>query len=339
MSEQPRRRHLIGAAAMAGAALLTGGAADLPSPEVPAGLWSASYWATKHRDGEAIRLAVYRKRAAAPVPGAAALPVLLLVHGSSPAALASFDLTVPGHADFSLMNVFARLGYDVWTLDHEGYGRSTQTSGNSDIASGVQDLIVVTDLIRAETGQARPHLLGESSGAIRAAAFAQAQPDRAGRLVLAAFTYTGAGSPTLAKRGEQTEFYRTHNRRPRDRAMLESIFTRDHPGTTDPDVARAFVDKEIVNGDSVPTGTYLDMTAHLPIVDPAKILSPVLLVKGEYDGISTLEDLQAFFDKLPNGDRQLSIIRGAAHSVIVSRAHQAFQHVAQAFLTIPELPA
>ncbi len=339
MSEQPRRRHLIGAAAMAGAALLTGGAADLPSPDVPAGLWSASYWATKHRDGEAIRLAVYRKRAGAPVPGAAALPVLLLVHGSSPAALASFDLTVPGHADFSLMNVFARLGYDVWTLDHEGYGRSSQTSGNSDIASGVQDLVAVTDLIRAETGQARQHLLGESSGAIRAAAFAQAHPDRAGRLVLAAFTYTGAGSPTLAKRGEQTEFYRTHNRRPRDRAMLESIFTRDHPGTTDPEVARAFVDKEIVNGNSVPTGTYLDMTAHLPIVDPARVLSPVLLVKGEYDGISTLEDLQAFFDKLPNGDRQLSIIRGAAHSVIVSRAHQAFQHVAQAFLTIPELPA
>lgn len=338
MSEQLRRRHLIGAAALAGAAVLTGGATDLPVPETPSDLWSASYWATKHRDGEAIRLAVYRKRAAAPVRGAAALPVLLLVHGSSPAALASFDLTVPGHPDFSLMNVFARLGYDVWTLDFEGYGRSSQTSGNSDIASGVQDLIVVTDLIRAETGQTRQHLLGESSGAIRAAAFAQAQPDRAGRLVLAAFTYTGAGSPTLTKRAEQTEFYRTHNRRPRDRAMLESIFTRDHPGTTDPDVARAFVEKEIVNGDSVPTGTYLDMTAHLPIVDPAKVLSPVLLVKGEYDGISTLADLQAFYDKLPNGDRQLSIIKGAAHSVIVSRAHLAFQHVAQAFLTIPDLP-
>ena len=338
MSDQPGRRHFIGAAALAGAALLTGGAADLPTPETPPDLWSASYWATKHRNGEAIRLAVYRKRAAEPKPGAAALPVLLLVHGSSPAALASFDLTVSGHADFSLMNVFARLGYDVWTLDFEGYGRSSQTSGNSDIASGVQDLIVVTDLIRAETGQARQHLLGESSGAIRAAAFAQAQPDRAGRLVLAAFTYTGAGSPTLTKRAEQTEFYRTHNRRPRDRAMLESIFTRDHPGTTDPDVARAFVEKEIVNGDSVPTGTYLDMTAHLPIVDPAKVLSAVLLVKGEYDGISTLADLQDFYDKLPNGDRQLSIIKGAAHSVIVSRAHRAFQHVAQAFLTIPDLP-
>ena len=46
--------------------------------------------------GQEIRLAMYRKRAGAPAPGAAALPILLLVHGSSPAALSSFDLAVPG---------------------------------------------------------------------------------------------------------------------------------------------------------------------------------------------------------------------------------------------------
>jgi len=336
---QPRRRDLLNATMLAGAALLTGAATDLPSPEAPPGLWAASYWATKRRDGQDIRLALYRKRAGVPAPGDAPRPVLLLVHGSSPAALASFDLLVPGHDEYSLMNVFARLGYDVWTLDHEGYGRSTRTDANSDIASGVQDLVAATDLIRGETGQATAHLLGESSGAIRAAAFAMEKPERMGRLVLGAFTYTGAGSPTLAKRAEQTEYYRTHNRRPRDRAMLESIFTRDHPGTTDPDVVKAFVEKEIVNGDTVPTGTYLDMTAHLPLVDPARVLCPVLLAKGEYDGISTLEDLQAFFAKLPNGDRQLSIIKGAAHSVIISRSHKAFQHVVQAFLSVPDTPA
>lgn len=336
---QTRRRDLLGATVLAGAALLTGAAADLPAPEAPPDIWAGSYWATKRRDGQEIRLAMYRKRAGAPAAGEAPRPVLLLVHGSSPATLASFDLSVPGHDEYSMMNVFARLGYDVWTLDHEGYGRSTRTEANSDIASGVQDLIVATDLIRKETGQTSAHMLGESSGAIRAAAFAQAQPDRAGRLVLSAFTYTGAGSPTLAKRAEQTEFYRTHNRRPRDRAMLESIFTRDRPGTTDPDVVKAFVEKEMVNGDSVPTGTYLDMTANLPIVDPARVRSPVLLVKGEYDGISTLEDLQAFFAMLPNGDRQLSIIKGAAHSLITSRSHKAFQHVTQAFLTVPDVPA
>lgn len=336
MSDQiSTRRGVLGSVMLAGVAVVAGGALDLAVPDVPAGLWSASYWATKRRDGQDIRLAMYRKRAGAPVAREGDRPVLLLVHGSSPAALASFDLVVPGKGEYSLMNVFARLGYDVWTLDHEGYGRSSRTEGNSDIASGVADLVVATDFIRSETGVGRVHMLGESSGALRVAAFVGENPERAGRIVLAAYTYTGAGSPTLTKRAEGLEFYRTHNRRPRDRTMLESIFTRDHPGTTDPEVVRVFVEKEMVNGDSVPTGTYLDMTSNLPVVDPARVLCPVLMIKGEYDGISTLEDLQAFFGKLPNGDRQLVVIAGAAHSVIVSRGHAAFQHVVQAFLSMP----
>ncbi len=136
--------------------------------------------------------------------------MLFLVHGSSPAALSSFDLTVPGHGEYSLMNAFARDGFDVWTMDHEGYGRSDRTDANSDIASGVQDLIAAAAVVQRETGQARMHMLGESSGALRAGAYAMAQPDRLRRLVLEAFTYTGEGSPTLGKRGQQAEFYRTH---------------------------------------------------------------------------------------------------------------------------------
>jgi pimeloyl-ACP methyl ester carboxylesterase len=78
-----------------------------------------------------------------------------------------------------------------------------------------------------ETGQARLHLLGESSGALRAGAFAAAEPNRVGRLVLEAFTWAVRGSPNLGKRAEQLEFFRTHNMRPRDRDMISSIFTRD----------------------------------------------------------------------------------------------------------------
>ena len=51
------------------------------------------------------------------------------------------------------MNVFAGLGFDVWTLDHENYGRSSQTQGNSDIASGVEDLKAGVELIAKETGR------------------------------------------------------------------------------------------------------------------------------------------------------------------------------------------
>ena len=330
----PTRRAIL--AATGGVAVMAAApAVTETAPEI----WRADYTTTKRRDGVDIKLQMYRKRLGLPQPGEPPRPVFFMVHGSSPAALASFDLHVPGHGEYSLMDVFARFGYDVWTMDHEGYGKSDHTDGNSDIASGVQDLIAGAAVVERETGQSRMHMMGESSGALRAGAYAMEQPARIDRLVLEAFTYTGAGSPTLGKRAEQTEYYRTHNRRPREREMLLSIFTRDHPGTTDPAAAEAFADMEMVNGNSVPTGTYLDMVTNLPVVDPARVHAPVLLIKGEYDGISSTADLVDFFSKLPNGDRQFSFIAGAAHAVGMSRNRQAFWHVVHAFLTVPPVEA
>jgi alpha-beta hydrolase superfamily lysophospholipase len=282
----------------------------------------------------AVSLAVYRKRLP---PSAGELPrsVLFLVHGSSNSGLSSFDLTVPEAGEYSTMNVFAGLGYDVWTMDHENYGRSSRTEGNSDIASGFADLIAATELVIRETGQERLHFMGESSGALRAAAFAMARPERVGRLVLNAFTYTGHNSPTLAKRAEQVEYFRTHNRRLRDRAMISSIFTRDHPGTSDPRVAEALADAELVHGDQVPTGTYLDMTANLPVVDPLKVMAPVMLVRGEHDGIASEEDLLDFYRQLPNPDRQFAVLPGAAHALVFGHNRHQLWHVVHAFLAMP----
>jgi pimeloyl-ACP methyl ester carboxylesterase len=88
-------------------------------------------------------------------------------------------------------------------------------------------------------------------------------------------------------------------------------------------------------GDQIPTGTYLDMTSNLPVVHPDKVLSPVLLVRGEYDGIATVADIEEFFNLLPNGDRQFIILPGTAHSVTLATNRQLFWHVARAFLTMP----
>jgi pimeloyl-ACP methyl ester carboxylesterase len=242
-------------------------------------VWSNEYWAQK---GD-VKLYMFRKRMGAPQAGKPPLPVLFLVHGSSISST-SFDLTVPGRGEYSLMNVFAGFGYDVWTMDFEGYGKSSRTEGNSNIAGGVEDLKAALPVVARETGQQKFHVFGESSGALRAGAFAMAQPEVINRLVLAAFTYTGEGSPTLKDRAKQVEYYRTHNRRPRDRDMIRSIFTRDKPGTSDPAVGEALADAELKYGNDVPTGTYLDMTANLPVVDPLKVHVPVMLVRGEYDG-------------------------------------------------------
>jgi len=294
-------------------------------------VWSQEYWAQK---GD-VKLYLYRKRATPPKPGAAALPVLFLVHGSSISGRSTFDLEVPGRGNYSLMDTFAGYGYDVWTMDFEGYGRSSRTAGNSAIAEGVRDLKAATDLVMRETGQRRMHFFGESSGGLRAGAFAMEYPDRIDRLVLAAFTYTGQGSPTLADRSKQVEFYRANSRRPRDRDMIRSIFTRDKPGTADPAVGEALADAELKFGDTVPTGTYLDMTANLPLVDPAKVQAPVLLVRGEYDGIATEADLINFFTKLANRDKQFIVLPGMSHSVALGLGRDQLWHVMRSFLEMP----
>ncbi len=265
--------------------------------------------------------------------------MLVLVHGSSNSSRSSFDLTVPGRGEYSFMDVFARWGFDVWTMDHEGYGRSVSTEGNSNVASGAADLAAAAVVLQRETGLAKFHYFGESSGALRAAVLAMDRPELVDRLVLSAFTYTGADSPTLKKRAEQTEYYRTHTRRKRDREMIRSIFTRDHPGTADPAVGEALADVELKFGDMVPTGTYLDMVANLPVVDPLRVKCPVLMLRGEYDGISTEEDLLNFYRKLPNNDRQYVTLAGAAHALIFGINRHQTWYATRTFLEMPPAQA
>jgi len=332
-NSSPNRRAILSTIGIAAAAAAAPSFAAAAATSDSAGeFWSKQYTARKG----AVSLALYRRRMKAPVAGEKPLPVVVMVHGSSISGMPSWDLHVPGAGEYSVMNVFSRLGYDCWVIDFEGYGKSTVTSGNSDVKSGVADLEAATPIIAQETGQQKFHMLGESSGALRVAAFAAAHPERVDRVVLGAYTYTGKGSPTLNERAKQVDFYRTHNRRPRPKEMIESIFTRDKPGTSDPRVAAALVAAELPLGDSVPTGTYLDMTSKLPIIEASLVKCPVLLARGQYDGIATEEDVLDFFSKLPNPDRQLAILPGMAHSLTLGLNRQLYWHVASSFLSMPK---
>src|SRR6516165_10721273 len=174
----PRRMVLKTAGLGVGAGLFAGISAPAQAAADSA-IWSAEYWAKK---GD-VPLYIFRKRLGAPKPGESSRPVLFLVHGSS-VTWRIFDLDTPGHGEYSIMNVFARWGFDVWTMDHEGYGRSTVTASNSDVASGVEDLKAAMAVVQRETGRSRLHFFGESSGALRAAAFASVRPENVDRLVL-----------------------------------------------------------------------------------------------------------------------------------------------------------
>lgn len=293
-------------------------------------MWSAEYTARK---GD-VSLYMFRKHGGPP-DRAAPRPVLFLVHGSSFSGPTGFDLTVPGRDDYSLMDEFARRGYDVWTMDHEGYGRSDRTGGNSPIAEGVKDLEAGMEVVASETGLSSYFFYGQSSGALRAACFAAAQPERVKRLVLDAFVWTGEGAPTLIERAKKLDQWRASNMRRVDREFYRSIFNRDLPGTSEDAVPEALADTELKLSSEVPTGTYLDMCANLPAVDPLDITCPVMILRGEHDGIATEEDLVAFFQKLPNQDKQFSIIAGQAHVAPLGLNRARFWHVMDGFLKMP----
>lgn len=287
---------------------------------------SNEYWARK---GEA-QLYVYRKR----VEGMHGR-VLFLIHGSSLSSVPSYDLHVAGHDDYSVMDHFASLGFDVWTMDHDGYGRSSRTASNADIADSVVDLKAAWPIVSSETGGRTATVYGQSGGALRAAAFAQACPERVDRLILDGFVWTGRGSPTLAKRAQRLDEWRASNRRKVDRAFFETIFNRDHPAFGDPMVARAWADYEMALDDSFPTGTYVDMSANLPLIDPARILCPVQIIRGEFDGIASDDDLIDFFRLLPNKEKQFCSMSGQAHVGPQAVNRHRFIHVMEAFLTMP----
>jgi len=323
MDEQ--RRTLLAAGAAAGLVF---------TPQAPAQaikVRASEHWTTKQADGEQVRLFMWRKRSLNAPKG-----VIVFVHGSSVSSTPVFDLQIKGRPEASTMDWFARLGYDTWCFDCEGYGRSDKSRPvNADVSCGADDLAAVSQYVMKVTGGQKLLLYGASSGALRAGLFAQRHPERVRRLVLDAFVWTGEGSPTLAERRKRLPQYLASNRRPIDRAMIESIFTRDHPGTSDQTIVGAFADAVLKLDDSVPTGTYIDMSKNLPVVDPEKLAVPTLILRGQWDGIASFEDLQSFFAKLPNPDKQFIVMPGIAHTSTRSKNWRLVYHLLDGYFSQP----
>ena len=322
-----RRNFLLGGSSAALATLIAPGQSRAQLPESVRG---NEHWTTKKTDAGDVRLFMWRKRTAESAKG-----TILFVHGSSVSATPVFDLQIPGKPEASTMDWFARLGYDTWCVDCEGYGRSDKRRPvNADVSCGADDLAAASDYILKETKQ-KLLLYGASSGALRAGLFAQRHPERVQRLAMDALVWTGEGSPTLAERRKRLPQLRASSRRPIDRDFVRSIFTRDHPGTSDLTVVEAFADAVLALDTSVPTGTYIDMSANLPVLDPERIAVPTLILRGQWDGIASFQDLSNFFAKLPNPDKQFIVMPGIAHTSTRSKNWRLVYHLLDSYFSQP----
>ncbi|MBL8210092.1 MAG: alpha/beta fold hydrolase [Bryobacterales bacterium] len=147
-------------------------------------------------------------------------PVVLFIHGAGTPAEVAFD--VP-YQDYSWMAYLAKAGYDVFSMDMTGYGRSTRPALMNDqrnlskeqqaqfratpcavgearvttMESDWHDIGTVVDYVRSLRGVAKVNLVGWSQGGPRAGGYAAKNPDKVGRLVLLAPAYF-SGRPTGA---------------------------------------------------------------------------------------------------------------------------------------------
>ncbi|MCY7318527.1 MAG: alpha/beta hydrolase [Ramlibacter sp.] len=290
----------------------------------------AEHWTRK---GE-IKLFLWEKKASPKVPHRG---TIFFVHGSSMASQPTFDLQVPGRPFSSAMDWFAAHGYDTWTMDNEGYGRSDKHRDiNFDISNGADDLVAGSDYVMKATGAKKLLLYGISSGALKAALFAERHPERVEKIALDAFVWTGEGSPTLEQRKKKLPEFIARNRRPIDRPFVHSIFQRDHPGTADEPTIEAFADAILTLDDSMPTGTYVDMCSKLPLLDPAKLTVPTIILRGEHDGIASMDDLIKYFVRLPHPNKQFSVMEGISHASFQQKNYMSVYHLLDSFFTLPD---
>ncbi|MBM3547051.1 MAG: alpha/beta fold hydrolase [Alphaproteobacteria bacterium] len=262
---------------------------------------------------------------------------VLFIHGSSMPTQPTFDLQVDGMPEASVMDWFATRGFDAWTFDCRGYGRSYKGKEMlATIAEGAEDAAAASEYIMAR-GSGPLLVYGISSGSLRAGLFAQRHPERVARLALEALVWTGEGSPTLEQRRKKLDEWRATTRRPIDRPFMMTMFTRDHASTIEERFIDPLVNQVLALDDSSPNGTYIDMCANLPVIDPEKITVPTLIMRGQYDGIAALDDLMAFFKKLPSPDKALTVMPAVSHGSFRQKNFLASYQILHAFFSRPAL--
>ena len=172
-----------------------------------------------------------RVKAGAALRGAGA-GIVLFIHGAGTPAEVAFD--VP-YQDYSWMAYLANAGFDVFTMDTTGYGRSTRPAAMNDpcnlapeqqaklipaliakpcgpnypyqlttIASDWNDVGAVVDYLRTQRRVQRVSLVAWSLGGPRSGGYAAQNPDKIEKLVLLAPAYSrdmAAAPPMLPAPG------------------------------------------------------------------------------------------------------------------------------------------
>ena len=281
-------------------------------------------------DNGNIRLYVWEKVVGNP----AGKPIVVLCHGSATAGKESFDLQVRGKATYSLMDVLAQAGFDVFAPDVRGFGRSTHPDGHMTTMEASQDLNAVVDYILKKRGAAKVNLLGWSWGTQYGGMFVMAQPEKIARYI--SYAQMHVNSPDIAKRRPRVDTFRKNPYISIPEAGWKPrFFSMAPPEANDPEVIDAYARIAAQVEVKSPTGPQLDMVTIMPMINARLMTVPTMIIHGQYDDVADLNGLLPFFSELPNPAKQYVVVPNAGHMMHLQKGHRIFQHYVIAFFSAP----
>ena len=292
-------------------------------------------------------------REVAPAESASRAGVVLFVHGAGTPAEVSFD--VP-YKTYSWMAYLARAGFDVFSMDMTGYGRSTRPTPMNDpcnflkdhqaqfvpktlaapcapshampittMGSDWNDIGAVVDHLRKLRGVDKVSLVGWSQGGPRTGGYAARNPDKVARLVVLAPAYQRAGpldapKPLAAPNGSMT-------------AQSEADFTAlwgKQVGCADQydPAAKAAIWSDMLASDPVGS-TWGSGVRRAPAVPTwgfnkevaAKIRTPYLMVAGIHDKQVVPERVRQLYEDLGSQQKVFVDLACSSHNAMWERNH------------------
>ncbi len=275
---------------------------------------------------------------------------LLFVHGATYPAHTAFDLPLIG---VSWMDYIAGRGFDVWSLDLRGYGRSTRlpemsqpAGANAPIVRGdvaVADVAAAAAFIRERRGVPRLMHMGWDWGCSLAGRFATENPSLVERLVLYAPQWLAEGQGAAERLGA----YRTVTQAQARERWLAGVPEGARAGlippgwfehwagvtwATDPEGMRR--NPQTLRA---PNGALQDSRefwqAGRPYWDPARVTVPTLIVVGEWDRDTPPSMATTLFPLLTSSPGKRCVLLGeGTHSMLMERNRGALFQAVQLFL-------
>jgi len=330
-----KRRDLLASTGLALAA------AALPAPARAASALPAQ----RHRldwahDGETLSLVLHRQ----PGPG----DIVLYLHGATFPAALSVGWRMDG---VSWMDDLQRAGFDAWALDFAGFGAAARPRcfdqpadaappyGSCEVAA-TQIGAAIAYLRQLRPG-ARLHLVAHSWGTLPAQLAAIAHPGEVSRLVLFGPVVPRDGAPAELPKAAWS-LVDEAAQRPRHRAGL--------PAGTPTPVQAAEIDRwcaaylatDVAANTrrpasvKVPGGPSADVGACWQgrvLADSARVTQPVLIVRGEWDHVTTDDDARQLYTALSRSpDKRDVKISGGNHWLHLQPRRVALWRETAAFL-------